>query len=188
MGTVFQSYAITWSQPWRIIVYNIILWPLAYVAITLFSWFCHAGVGLMNLVFGFIMGESLNNIFSFSSAIVFPDTFVSCCLAIMDFTYLLPNVSSMSASLSIVETLAGIILSLFLFLIALSVLSYGCSVIAVGRTLEFIIYKQKSDDDNLLERKDEDELEEEDDDFNFDDDDDEDGDKDTDIVTDDSEE
>ena len=93
----------------------------------------------------------------------------------------------MSASLSSVETLAGIILSLFLFMMALSVLSYGCSVIAVGRTLEFIIYKQKSDDDNLLERKDEDELEEEDDDFNFDDDED-DGDVDTDIVTDDSEE
>lgn len=191
MGTVFQSYAITWSQPWRIIVYNIILWPLAYVAITLFSWFCHAGVGLMNLVFGFIMGESLNNIFSFSTSIVFPDTIVSCvtcCLSMVDLSYLLPNVSSMSASLSIVETLAGIILSLFLFLIALSVLSYGCSVIAVGRTLEFIIYKQKSDDDNLLERKDEDELEEEDDDFNFDDDDEDDGDEDTDIVTDDSEE
>ena len=188
MGTVFQSYAITWSQPWRIIVYNIILWPLAYVAITLLSWFCHAGVGLMNLVFGFIMGESLNNIFSFSSAIVFPDTFLSCCLGIMDFTYLLPNVSSMSINPSGVETLAGIILSLFLFLIALSVLSYGCSVIAVGHTLEFIIYKQKSDDDNLLERKDEDELEEEYDDFNFDDADEDDGDEDTDIVTDDSEE
>jgi hypothetical protein len=157
---------------------------------TLFSWFLHAGVGLMNLVFGFIMGESLNNIFSFSSAIVFPDTIVSCvtcCLSMVDLSYLLPNVSSMSASLSGVETLAGIILSLFLFMMALSVLSYGCSVIAVGRTLEFIIYKQKSDDDNLLERKDEDELEEEDDDFNFDDDED-DGDVDTDIVTDDSEE
>ena len=70
-------------------------------------------------------------------------------------------------------------------MMALSVLSYGCSVIAVGRTLEFIIYKQKSDDDNLLERKDEDELEEEDDDFIFEE---EDGDVDTDIVTDDSEE
>ena len=190
MGTVFQSYAIAWSQPWRIIVYNIILLPLAYVAMTLFSWFLHAGVGLMNLVFGFIMGESLNNIFSFSSSIVFPDTIVSCvtcCLSMVDLSCLLPNVSSMSTSLSGVETLAGIILSLFLFLMALSVLSYGCSVIAVGRTLEFIIYKQKSDDDNLLERKDEDELEEEDDDFNFDDDED-DGDVDTDIVTDDSEE
>ena len=172
MGTVFQSYAITWSQPWRIIVYNVILWPLVYVSITLFSWFLHAGVGLMNYVFGFIMGESLNNIFSFSTSIVFPDTIVSyitCCLRMVDLSYLLPNVSSMSVNLSGIESLSGIILSLFLFLMALSVLSYGCSVIAVGHTLEFIIYKQKSDDDNLLERKDEDELEEDDDDFNFND-------------------
>ena len=170
MGTVFQSYAITWSQPWRIIVYNVILWPLVYVSITLFSWFLHAGVGLMNHVFGFIMGESLNNIFSFSTSIVFPDTivtYITSYLSMVDLSYLLPNVSSMSISLSGVESLSGIILSFFLFLMALSVLSYGCSVIAVGHTLEFIIYKQKSDDDNLLERKDEDELEEDDDDFDF---------------------
>ena len=173
MGTVFQSYAITWSQPWRIILYNIILWPLVYVSITLFSWFLHAGIGLMNLVFGFIMGESLNNIFSFSTSIVFPDTivtYITSYLSMVDLSYLLPNVSSMSISLSGVESLSGIILSFFLFLMALSVLSYGCSVIAVGHTLEFIIYKQKSDDDNLLERKDEDELEDDDDDFNFNDD------------------
>ena len=174
MGTVFQSYAITWSQPWRIIVYNVILWPLVYVSITLFSWFLHAGIGLMNLVFGFIMGESLNNIFSFSTSIVFPDTivtYITSYLSMVDLSYLLPNVSSMSISLSGVESLSGIILSFFLFLMALSVLSYGCSVIAVGHTLEFIIYKQKSDDDNLLERKDEDELEEHDDDYNFNNDD-----------------
>ena len=145
------------------------LGPLVYVSITLFSWFLHAGIGLMNLVFGFIMGESLNNIFSFSTSIVFPDTivtYITSYLSMVDLSYLLPNVSSMSISLSGVESLSGIILSFFLFLMALSVLSYGCSVIAVGHTLEFIIYKQKSDDDNLLERKDEDELED-DDDFDF---------------------
>ena len=128
----------------------------------------------MNHVFGFIMGESLNNIFSFSTSIVFLDTivtYITYYLSMVDLSYLLPNVITMSASLSGVESLSGIILSFFLFLMALSVLSYGCSVIAVGHTLEFIIYKQKSDDDNLLERKDEDELEEEDDDdFNFNDD------------------
>ena len=48
--------------------------------------------------------------------------------------------------------------------------SYGLSIISVGETLMFIIFKKKSDDDDLLQRKDEDELEEDDDDFSFDED------------------
>ena len=39
---------------------------------------------------------------------------------------------------------------------------------SVGETIMFVIFKKNSDDDNLLDRKDEDELEEENDDTNLD--------------------
>ena len=55
----------------------------------------------------------------------------------------------------------------FLFLLMVSAVSYTMSVLSVGETLMFIIFKQRSDDDNLLERKDEDELEEEGENDNF---------------------
>ena len=82
----------------------------------------------------------------------------------------LPNLSYQQAGeiLSGTETFSGLILSFVLFLILLSVLSYGLSVLSVGETIMFVIFKKNSDDDNLLDRKDEDELEEENDDTNLD--------------------
>ena len=68
------------------------------------------------------------------------------------------------------EAIAGVVLAVSYFLIGLSILSYGLSIFSVGETLMFIIFKKKSDDDDLLQRKDEDELEDDmDDEFSFDD-------------------
>ena len=155
MGTVFQTYAITMSQPWRIIIYNCVLIPLTYVSVTLISWIFHAGIGLMNFIFGFVIGKSFENIFIFASTIVFPDNlvdYVNNRLSLVDLTYLIPEFGSSFSHLSTPDRLAGIILSLFLFLICLTVLSYGLSVLSVGHSLAFIIFKKISDDDNILER------------------------------------
>ena len=86
----------------------------------------------------------------------------------------LPNLSYHLGNevLSGTEIISGIILSIAFFLILLSVLSYGLSILSVGETIMFVIFKKSSDDDNLLERKDEDELEEGNDETNFDFDDD----------------
>ena len=59
--------------------------------------------------------------------------------------------------------ISSVILSCFLFIIVLAVASYGLSILSVSETLMYIIFKKKSDDDNLLDHKDEDELEDEDD-------------------------
>tara|TARA_Y100000758_G_scaffold12209_1_gene9103 strand:- start:96 stop:551 length:456 start_codon:yes stop_codon:yes gene_type:complete len=119
------------------------------------------------------MGTKLANIVSYASNIICPESIcrlsssfcsfgsgLSCCIG---------NVSSCCsistnvdlASISGTETVAGVILAIFLFLLVLAVISYGLSILSVGETIMFVIFKKKSDDDNLLERKDEDELEEE---------------------------
>jgi hypothetical protein len=182
MGTVFQSYSITWSQPWRVIAYHIVLIPLVKIGVLIFSWFWSAGYGLINYVFGceWFMGAKLSGMVNYATSLVYPSWLCnsgSCfSLCIPDcITRCLPQITCSlppaSGSLSGTETFAGIILAIFLFLIGLSILSYGLSIISVGETLMFIIFKKKSDDDDLLQRKDEDELEEDDDDFSFDNDD-----------------
>ena len=69
-----------------------------------------------------------------------------------------------SGSLSGTESAAAFIVGIFLFLITLSFFSYFLSILSVGETIMFTIFRKKSDDDNILDRKDEEELEEEDDD------------------------
>ena len=52
----------------------------------------------------------------------------------------------------------GSILALLLLLIYGSIWAYGLAIISVGQSLAFLIYKFKTDDENLLERKDEEDL------------------------------
>ena len=185
MGTVFQSYSITWSQPWRVIGYHLVLIPLIEISVILFSWFWIAGYGLINYVFGcnWLMGAKLSGMVNYATSLVYPDwlcSFIAGCSGCLTacltacfsgcLSFFNCSIPAASGTLSGSETVASVLLAISIFLVGLSVLSYGLSIISVGETLMFIIFKKKSDDDDLLQRKDEDELEENDDDFNFDED------------------
>ena len=185
MGTVFQSYSITWSQPWRVIGYHLVLIPLIEISVILFSWFWIAGYGLINYVFGcnWFMGAKLSGMVNYATSLVYPDwlcSFIAGCSGCLTacltacfsgcLSFFNCSIPAASGTLSGSETVASVLLAISIFLVGLSVLSYGLSIISVGETLMFIIFKKKSDDDDLLQRKDEDELEEDDDDFSFDED------------------
>ncbi len=173
MGTVFQSYSITWSQPWRVILYNLLLIPLAGIGIAVFRFFWLAGYNFINMVFGqsWLMGSKLTHIVGWATQVVAPGTQScvgggSCCDAAPQLGNSLTCLMKLptDTALTGTEMASAIILSIFFFLLFTSVISYAFSVFSVGETLMFVIFKKKSDDENLLERKDEDELEEEDED------------------------
>ena len=121
------------------------------------------------------MGSKLLNIVGWATQAVHPGALCSllgnaCSICISCFTGCLNCGSVLTYSgvdLSGTELVAAFILSVFLFLLMVSAVSYTMSVLSVGETLMFIIFKQRSDDENLLERKDEDELEEEEENDNF---------------------
>jgi hypothetical protein len=195
MGAVFNSYSITWSQPWRVILYHMILLPLAALSVGLFKAILFCGFKLVNMVFGheMLMGQKLTNIMGSAAQAVWPQDFFtsitnayvnacansgSCCGScsigsemLNDFYACFIPVSS--GSLSGTESIATFIVGVFLFLITLSFFSYFLSILSVGETIMFTIFRKKSDDDNILDRKDEEEFEDDDDDdddLNFDND------------------
>tara|TARA_B100001179_G_C18537896_1_gene380178 strand:- start:293 stop:775 length:483 start_codon:yes stop_codon:yes gene_type:complete len=71
-------------------------------------------------------------------------------LAIPDFSF-----ESYTGSLTALETISGILLSIPLILLTLSVLSYGLSILSVGETIIFIIFKKIMDRENILLRNNE---------------------------------
>ena len=75
MGSVFQTYSITFSQTWRIIFYNIILAILIVIGIEIFSWVCLNSIGLISYIFGHkvFMGDQFSIINNHSLSIVFPN-------------------------------------------------------------------------------------------------------------------
>jgi len=187
MGSVFQSYSLTWSQPWRIVLYHLVLLPIGYLGVHIFRFFWQASYKLAHSVFSFDWLHSWFGLDWFSSAkfahiadwawnTVNPFTYCTtsmpadaCCAAPTQ--HLCSgwwccgwfDMGSMSSNivLSGTEYVAAVILSIFLLLLIVSVVSYGLSILSVGEVLMFVIFKKKTDDDNLLERKDEEELEDE---------------------------
>ena len=171
MGSVFQTYSITFSQPWRILFYNIILAILIFIGIEIYSWVCLNSIGLISYIFGqnVFMGDQFSIIHNHSLSVVFPniivDTFVHYKTLILEKINLnsgIPLLFSPSTNLaglndlSLIETISSILLSIVYFTIALSVFSYGLAMLAVGQSLMFVTFKKLSDDDDLIFRADED--------------------------------
>jgi len=174
MGTVFQSYSITWSQPWRLVLYHSILLPILVVGVTIFKWFWFAGYKLINVIFGanWLMGAKLHNIVGWATDLVNPQ-FGFCnlinCSTSADNTVIQQTFLSFQDGtvLSSTEYIAGTIIALILFILLMSIISYGLSILSVGETIMFTIFKKKSNDENLLDRTDEDDVSNEESDKNI---------------------
>ena len=172
MGTVFNSYSITISHCWRIILYHLLLFSLLILGIEIFTWFSVNAIGFINYLFGceWFMAGKLTNISALASSLVCPQWICEIVSSIRDtitswfgLCYCIPSLfvnscEVQSNNISTMETISGVILSVSYFLIGLSIISYGLSIISVGETLMFLTFKKKSDDDNLLLRKDEDDI------------------------------
>ena len=149
MGTVFQSYTITWSQPWRIVLYNLALLPLFVFGVIIFKWFWFSGYKLINLIFGsdWLMGTKLHNIVGWATDLVKPQ---------FDFCNFMNSVNhnsllslQESAILSGTEYFAGTLVAIVLFILLMSIFSYGLSILSVGETIIFTILKNKCNDEHL---------------------------------------
>ena len=172
MGTVWHNFSITWGQPWRMISYHFVLLPILLIGGYLFSHFWMSGYSLINNVFGhdLLMGTKLMNIVGWASQAVHPEAQCSlignnCSICNVCSTGCLSCGSILSASAMNVtgtEQIAAFILAIFLFLIMVSAVSYTMSIFAVGETLMFIILKNRTDNDNILEKNDEDDVDDED--------------------------
>ena len=177
MGTVFQSYTITWSQPWRLVLYHLVLFPILIIGITIFKWFWLGGYKLINIIFGadWLMGEKLHKIVGWASDLITPQfnffSFMKCSTNVenvVDQNILLTLKDGVL--LSPTEYIAGTIIAIVLFILFMSIVSYGLSILSVGETIMFTIFKKNSNDENLLERSDEDDNSEQKTEQNIDDD------------------
>ena len=159
MGAVFQNYSITWSQPWRTLLYLPLIYTLVYAGMAIFSSFMCMGYGLINIVFGHdsLMGSKLHRMVSWASDMVLePISPITQAFNINDVHSYLPDASG---ALGPMEYFGAVFVALSLFLIVGTVLSYGLSVKVVAQTIAVVIFRMKTDEENLLERKDEEELE-----------------------------
>ena len=178
IGSVFHSYQILFNQPWRLITYNFLLLPIIVFSMNIFSWFYESSFNLINIILEEVIGKSYSNIISYASSLLNVDFIINnnnifqiltsnlenLSLELLDFLFLffeqllnifltiLPSLiyNSNGGYISSTETFSAVILSVSLIFLYLSFFSYGFSILSVGQTIIFIIFKKLMEDENLL--------------------------------------
>ena len=165
METVFQSYSTLWSQPWRLICYEIVVGATTLIATFVYGYFILAGYKFFNYVFGrgWLMGEKLHDIVNTASSYICGTNsqLTEYFAGFFRISNELTLGMTASADLGVTGVITTVLVTIALFLIFASIVAYGLTNITVGQTLIYVVLRKKKDDENLLERKDEDELEEE---------------------------
>ena len=162
---IFQSFSILYSQPWRFIIYELLLGVIAVVGFGIFSFFAKKAWGLMTTIFIWGMGDKYADLSYYATYLVqnwiYP-AFAWSRALLGDFSaYLFFTHDVAAIDLSLVMTISAWIMGIFMVLIGGFILSYPLAIFNVGNSIIFLVLKKKKDEENLLERKDREEEEEE---------------------------
>ena len=178
VGSVFQSYQILYNQPWRLIFYNLLLLPLIVLSLNIFSWFYETGFAMINFIFAELIGSTFSNVMSYATSILNIDFILDNISVLQNFTFQLKTISldligffvflfnettnllvstlpdltynSDGGYITSIETVSGLIISIILIFIYISFISYGFSILAVGETIIFIIFKKLIENEDLI--------------------------------------
>ncbi len=165
LGGVFHSFSIVYNQPWRFAIYSWLAGILEIIGFAMYAFFIKVGYVVFATLFNIGMGEKFYRISE--TALAWLQNLVAPFHpAIMGFWGQFSKIIYFShphavQSLSGVETIAAVMMTLFLFLMGVSVWGYAEATGNAGVTLSFLVLYKKQEDENLLEREDE-ELKEED--------------------------
>ncbi|MGQ9706163.1 MAG: hypothetical protein ACUVWP_04065 [bacterium] len=171
--TMFELFSSLTSQPWRIVVYNILLWIIAPLGTALFFIASLFGIKVMFACYYYVSSlihtpEKVNTLFAYALQYVPNLPFINNLPPFWQkfYSYLVlvpagvPNFKPVFyETINWNIHLSGLILGLAFTLIYLFVASYLLTVNSVGQVLIYTIVRKKKDDENLLEMLDE-ELEE----------------------------
>lgn len=161
LETVIQLFSTLWSQPWRLVLYQILLGFYIALSTAILSVMSLGSLLLINGACGLFMGDRKMGFLTERALQLLP----SKCPAfdwlsgIATRIWADPRVGGQA--IRVTESISGWIAGITLILIVGFVLSYGFSIWIAGQSLIYIILRQKKDDENLLERKDKEEQEEE---------------------------
>lgn len=165
LEAVFQGYSLIWTQPWRLVTYEVIWAALVSISWYIFGLVMAAGVWFISFVFGqpWLMGDKLGRMMEASIYYLGGESIVyNQFLMLFSSPFMTSGYAYLGAvELTIAEAVASGFLGLGIFFIMAVVVSYATTLDSVGQTIIYLILRKKKDNENLLDRKDEDEIDEE---------------------------
>jgi hypothetical protein len=165
---VFQTFSLTWSQPWRLVIYEGVITLLSLFAMGLFAYAAKEAFIIMNaLLSSFMCGDYINLMTNGQAMVqswllMIQNVVQSIYGDATPWIYFRHEFIPIPASeLPLTVVISSYLYGLSLLFIMGWVFSYGVSTFTAGNTLLYVILRKKKDDENLLERVDKEEEEEE---------------------------
>ncbi|HDM42903.1 MAG TPA: hypothetical protein ENG29_00775 [Firmicutes bacterium] len=167
--TMFELFSSLTSQPWRIVIYDILLWIIAPLGTALFFIASFLGIKVMFATYYYASEiihtpEKVNTLFAYAMQYLpnlpFIKSLSPCCQNFYNWLTLIPaGIPNFKPvfyeTLNWSMHLSGFILGLTFTLILLFIASYLLTINSVGQVIIYTIVRKKKDDENLLEMLDE---------------------------------
>jgi len=142
---LYQLYSIVWNQPWRLVIYNKLLWFMAFLGVFIFATISFVGTYIVYLPSILLANQGT---FYFADII-------ARALKIVGAGYLiqiipganLANISSMAWTLD----LSTFFLFVSFIMIGAIVVAYPLAINSCGQTIIYVILRRKITDENMLE-------------------------------------
>ena len=156
---VFQSFSLVWSQPWRLILYEVVSVVMGVIGMLVLAFLSKKAYIVMDRIFSNVMGADFINIASHGLYVL--NTWLFHSIAWVN--SILGDMSGMVYfSREFIplqlphgyQFVTSYIYAIWMLIIGGLIFAYGLATYNVGNTLSYLILRKKKDDENLLKRKD----------------------------------
>jgi hypothetical protein len=159
LGGVFQSFSVTYNQPWRLIIYSSLTGLLELSGVVILAFALKKAYLLLDALFKIGMGDKFEKISEYGFYLF--DKALPQLYSWMQYVFgtfsqqIYLDYHHLSLTLSASENIAAYIFAVFMLLIAGSVISFGEAIRNSGFTILYVTLYKIHEDESLLEREDE---------------------------------
>ena len=145
--TIYQLFSTIWNQPWRLVIYHILVRFVATLGFAIFT-----AISIAGMYIAFLPSMLLAK----QQSYYFADVFARA-LRIIDASPLIGMIPSANPYVSMPWTLdlATFFLFVSLIMIAAIVVAYPMAIVSCGYTILYVILRKKTTEENMLEVKEE---------------------------------
>lgn len=143
--TIYQLYATIWNQPWRLVLYNKLLWIISLLGIIIFASISFAGTYIAYLP-SMLLAKQESFYIADIIARALKIVGAGCLIQIIPGANL-ATASSMTWTLD----LSTFFLFVSFIIIGAIIMAYPLAICSCGQTLIYVILRRKTTDENMLE-------------------------------------
>lgn len=155
--TAYQHLAMIWNQPWRVFIYEALLFGVKMICTPIWIIFCLIGFALAMLPIHFLIPMDMQHIMWQTDRWLGGSVGKLAALPYMEH-FKVFDIGSETINLPITLTIAAIFMTFSLLFIAGLVVAYLFSIASAGNTLIYTILRRRVDGGNLLEVEDEEDV------------------------------